>query len=165
MTIKPITEAEAKKVVSWRYDRPYDVYNLAPEALPDLLEPEHAFHAVFDDEENLIGFCSFGQDGRVPGGHYELDALDVGAGLRPDLTGQGRGLAFLEAVLEHARQELAPRRFRATVGTFNARALAVLKKLKFSPVQSFISRGQGPPKPFIVMVKEEPKKVVEADED
>lgn len=164
MTIKPITEAEARKVVSWRYDRPYDGYNLSAADLTRMLEPEHAFHAVFNDDEELIGFCSYGPDGHVPGGHYELDALDVGAGLRPDLTGQGQGQAFLKAVLAYGREHHTPRRFRATVASFNARALAVLRHLEFSPAQSFISRGHGPLKPFIVMVKEEPKRV-EPDDD
>jgi ribosomal-protein-alanine N-acetyltransferase len=61
---------------------------------------------------------------RVPGGDYAGEALDVGGGVRPGLTGRGRGLSLLEAALGFASERFHPPVFRATVAEWNARALA-----------------------------------------
>lgn len=79
-----------------------------------------------------MSFC-FGPDARVPGGDYAADALDVGMGVRPDLTGQGRGLDFVNI----GSRKFAPAEFRVTVAEFNKRALRVWKKAGFRVVQTF----------------------------
>ena len=76
--------------MTWSYDAPYDVYDMTGAEPDELLDPAAGFHAVLACDE-LIGFRSFGPDGRVPGWDYDDTALDTGGGLRPSFTGQGFG--------------------------------------------------------------------------
>jgi [ribosomal protein S18]-alanine N-acetyltransferase len=88
--IAPITARYAADILSWRYPTPYDCYNMADGDPGYYLDPVNGMFAVLSGDE-LIGFRSFGPDGRVPGGAYDDSALDTGGGLRPELTGRGSG--------------------------------------------------------------------------
>jgi RimJ/RimL family protein N-acetyltransferase len=160
--VAPLTVADAHAILSWQYDEPYAIYNMgcaeggAPELMLDvqfLLEPRNGHYAVRDAGDELIGFCCFGEEARVPGGDYSQVALDIGYGMRPALTGQGRGSNFLAAILAFARQEYEPTPFRATIAAFNGRSMRVFANAGFQPIQTFISQSE-PPREFVVMVKE-----------
>jgi ribosomal-protein-alanine N-acetyltransferase len=164
----PMDEATARAIHGWRYEPPYDLYDLAGEPLPGLLlaflDPQNAYYAILDNEGELVAYCCFGPDAQVPGGDYGLPSVDVGLGLRPDLTGQGRGLGYVRAVLDFAREasaggseagdfptgEAGPPAFRVTVAAFNQRAQRVWEKAGFRIVQRFERSGDG--LPFVVMV-------------
>jgi [ribosomal protein S18]-alanine N-acetyltransferase len=153
----PITEAEARAVCGWRYPPPYAVYNASISSVPSLLDPANHYHAAVDEQGELVGFACFGPDARVPGELDQEDAddgvLDVGLGLRPDLTGRGLGPAFVEAILAHGRATFAPRGFRLAVLTFNRRAIAVYERAGFLTAR--IIRGPSPdgPREYLVMRK------------
>jgi ribosomal-protein-alanine N-acetyltransferase len=135
-----IDETSARDVMSWRYDPPYDVYNLDPdseELLQVLLDRNTACYGLTDASGDLVGFCTFGADGQVPGGDYSREALDIGMGIRPDLTGRGKGSVYVNAVLEFAMLTFAPATVRVTVATFNHRARSVWEKAGFCEVQQF----------------------------
>jgi len=134
--IAPLTRQHAEDISTWRYDAPYDVYDMAGVTPDELLDPEVGYHAVMA-EHRLIGFRSFGQDGRVPGWEYDDSALDTGGGLRPELTGGGLGRAVISAGLAFGRARFAPVAFRVTVASFNARALRTVTSLDFERVGSF----------------------------
>jgi ribosomal-protein-alanine N-acetyltransferase len=164
----PMDEAAARAIHSWRYEPPYDLYDLADEPLlgflKAFLDPGNAYYAMFDEAEGLVAYCCFGPDAQVPGGDYGPPAIDVGLGLRPDLTGQGHGLNYAQAVLDFARRTpealaaagalpdgAADRRaFRVTVATFNHRAQRVWEKAGFQIVQRFDRAGDA--LSFVVMV-------------
>lgn len=152
----PMTDGYAREIVAWRYPAEYDLYNTDPmhvsEDVRALTDPANAYYAVWDEEFGLFGFCCFGKDAQVPGGDYGADALDVGLGMRPDLAGQGKGTAFLQAILEFADAEMGPRGYRATIAANNARSRRVFEKAGFALEQSFHSRSL-PPIEFVVMVK------------
>ena len=152
LRIAPLTRAHAEDLATWRYPAPYDVYDLAGADPDELLDPVLGFHAVLAGEE-LIGFRSFGPDGRVPGWDYDDSALDTGGGLRPSLTGQGLGRAVISAGLEFGRAQLAPAAFRVTVASFNARARRTVESLGFEHVASFAAARDG--RPFDVLVRNE----------
>jgi ribosomal-protein-alanine N-acetyltransferase len=150
-------ETSARIILKWRYDPPYDVYNLrsdeADEVVGYFLDPRNNFHRIMDESGNVVGCCSFGPDGQVPGGDYTANALDIGLGLRPDLTGQGRGLDTVTSVLDFARCTFAPRAFRVTVAAFNRRAQRVWEKAGFQLVQTF--QASRDDRAFVVLVREE----------
>ena len=154
LTFYKMDEARACEIVGWQYDPPYDLYNCAPDAVEEtvqgLLNPRHHYYSVWDMEGQLVGYLGFGEDGRVPGGDYTADALDVGGGLRPDRTGQGLGAGFWKAGFEFARRHFAPVAFRATVAAFNKRALRVWEQLGYHPVQTFESTQSGDP--FVILM-------------
>jgi ribosomal-protein-alanine N-acetyltransferase len=134
--IAPLTREHAADISTWRYDAPYDVYDMAGVDPDELLDPEAGYHAVLAGDR-LIGFRSFGTDGQVPGWEYDDSALDTGGGLRPDLTGQGIGRTVIAAGLAFGRARFAPAAFRVTVASFNARALHTVESLGFERVGSF----------------------------
>ncbi|HEY6285153.1 MAG TPA: GNAT family N-acetyltransferase [Ktedonobacteraceae bacterium] len=59
--------------------------------LAELFNPqnwEESYYSVFNEENELVGFFVFKRDNQT---------VEVGLGLRPDLTGKGLGRAFLNA--------------------------------------------------------------------
>jgi ribosomal-protein-alanine N-acetyltransferase len=134
--IAPLTRQHAEDISTWRYDPPYDLYDMVGVEPEDLLDPDVGYHAVLAGDR-LIGFRSFGPDGQVPGWDYDDSALDTGGGLRPELTGQGLGRSVISAGLEFGRARFAPAAFRVTVASFNARALRTVRALGFERVGSF----------------------------
>lgn len=140
-TFRKMDEVCAREIIGWQYEPPYDIYNCSPNEVDDhiqwLLTPQYRYFSVWDDAEKLIGFCCFGEDARVPGGDYTADALDIGWGLKPDRTGQGFGVRFIEAIFDIARRHFSPLAFRVTVAAFNQRSVRVCEKVGFHPVQRF----------------------------
>ena len=157
LTFQLMDEASARATLEWRYDTPYDLYNIAPDdaekEMQLLLDPQNAYYTITDEHGHLVAYCCFGLDGQVAGGDYSAAALDIGLGVRPDLTGQGRGLTYVNAVLDFARRTFPPTAFRVTVAEFNKRALRVWEKAGFRPVQTFQRETDG--RPFVVLIREE----------
>ena len=136
-----ITEQEANEVLRWRYDDLTVMLQPVEQNFDDdlhaLLLPEFNYYAVYDDANELVGFCCYGEDAQVIGGDYTAPALDVGMGLRPDLVGQGRAQAFLQAVLEWGSLHFAPEMFRCTVAAANPRSQRMFARAGFMAVQRF----------------------------
>ena len=141
-SMRPLEDRDARAILLWRYERPYNFYNPPENNKQDyyvaqFLDPELMFHVIVDLADNLVGFCSFGTDGQVTGGDYTADALDIGLGMKPELTGQGRGREFFWTILEHT-QTFSPPRVRLTVATFNERAMQLYRRFGFEEVEQFI---------------------------
>ena len=140
-SIHPIIPENALEIITWRYDPPFDLYNLSQEDLTGLLLPENRYHVVLNEKDDLIGYCCFGKDAQVPGGDYipgEPVVLDIGVGLHPDYTGRGLGKDFVSAVLAFAARTYSPKIYRATVAAFNKRSLKVFRSLGFRITHTFI---------------------------
>ena len=134
--------ADADAVAAWRYQPPYNFYDTAadPSSLVEVLDARrwgHIFFSVFSvlpsssesGDEELAGFLELTAR---PG-----EVIEIGLGLRPDLTGQGLGLSFVEACLDFARRRSRPQAFALDVATFNERARAVYEKAGFVPGNTF----------------------------
>jgi len=150
--IAPLTLEHAEDISTWRYQAPYDIYDMAEVSPEALLEPDAGYHAVLAGDR-LIGFRSFGRDGRVPGWEYDDSALDTGGGLRPELTGQGLGRAAIAAGLAFGRARFAPAAFRVTVASFNLRALRTVESLGFQRAATFTATSDA--RDFEVLVRRE----------
>jgi [ribosomal protein S18]-alanine N-acetyltransferase len=153
-----MNDEEARAIVSWRYEAPYDFYDMAKdqEGSEELLGPperRRGYYAVRSDDE-LVGFFCFGPGGQLPSFDYPDDgSLDVGLGLRPDLTGRGLGLEFLLAGLEFGRGHFAPAGFRLAVATFNERAIEVYERAGFRRVEVFTHHTNSGDYPFLLMTR------------
>jgi ribosomal-protein-alanine N-acetyltransferase len=155
---EPMSDEQARAVVAWRYEAPYDFYDVAndPEGLEELLGPperREGYYAVLSDDE-LVGFFCYGPGGRLQDFDYPDDgSVDVGLGLRPDLTGRGRGLGFVRAGLEFGRRSFSPAGFRLFVATFNERAIRVYERAGFRRLEVFVRYKDGVDQPFLLMTR------------
>jgi RimJ/RimL family protein N-acetyltransferase len=155
-----LTERDARAIIGWRYDEPYSFYNIDPVVLDitvrEMLDGSH--RAVVDEKGVLVGFFVVGPMAQVPGGHeqgvYTGDnTLDIGLGLRPDLTDLGLGLSFVQACLDFALQEFKPATFRLVVATFNRRAIRVYERAGFRRVTTFTSKTSKGDTEFLLMTR------------
>jgi RimJ/RimL family protein N-acetyltransferase len=156
IAIGPMTEEAARAVLAWRYEGIYAFYNADPHDLHDGLHEmlDGSYYAATDGQGALVGFFCFGLPAQVPGGHlYGLyaDALDIGLGMRPDVTGRGLGRGFLTAGLDFARQRFAPTTFRLSVAAFNQRAIRLYETVEFQAVATFVSPTRNGEASFLVM--------------
>ena len=137
----PVEKKHAREFVNWEYEPPYDVYNCPPEEIGDAVQynvdPANNVYAMLDQNEELIGYCSYGKDAQVPGGDYSEEALDIGLMIKPELTGQGMGTAFVEEVTRNGIEKYAPEKLRVTIAAFNKRAMRVWEKNGFQQIQKF----------------------------
>jgi [ribosomal protein S18]-alanine N-acetyltransferase len=145
-----MTQDEAEAIAQWAYDPPYDFYNTAADArdLGELLDPKRRgdrYFAVRDGAGELIGFFEFSRGAGI---------VRVGLGLRPDLTGRGLGLSFLEEGLEFARRTFRPGRFTLSVAEFNKRAIKVYRRCGFSQTRSFVHETNGGTYRFVEMERQ-----------
>ena len=131
-----MTREDAEAVAAWHYEPPYDFYDFAadPEDLNEILDPARwveQYHAV-DLHGELAGFFSFTR-------HDDL--LEIGLGLRPDLTGKSLGGAFVDVGLDYARAAFRPRELFLDVATFNIRAKKVYERAGFSPSHVWVQES------------------------
>jgi ribosomal-protein-alanine N-acetyltransferase len=153
---QPMEQASAHTITRWRYDPPYDLYNLdsgnVDETVQALLDPHNHYFQIAGGQGKLVAYCCFGPDAQVSGGDYGASALDIGLGIRPDLVGGGQGIHYVQAVLDFARPTFAPLVLRVTVAEFNRRALRVWEKAGFRAVQTFHRSLDG--KAFVILTLE-----------
>jgi ribosomal-protein-alanine N-acetyltransferase len=156
---EPMNDEQARAVAAWRYEAPYDFYDMAndPEGLEELLGPperREGYYAVLSDGE-LVGFFCYGPGGQLPTFDYPDDgSVDVGLGLKPDLTGKGLGLEFVRAGLRFGRHRFSPAGFRLSVATFNERAILIYERAGFRRVEVFMHHENGADYPFLLMTRE-----------
>jgi [ribosomal protein S18]-alanine N-acetyltransferase len=146
---EPMSDEQARAVAAWHYDPPYDFYDWEADQddLAELLDAnrrEDRYFAVLDQHDRLIGFFACHRDG---------DAVDIGLGLRPNLTGRGHGLPFMLAGLAFARERHAPfRTFQLAVAAFNERAIRVYTRAGFHQVGGvYLHHTNGGEHPFLRM--------------
>ena len=131
MRVEDWNGRHASEVATWHYEPPYDFYDLAsdPHDEAEMRDPAYAarYRAVLAEDDDLLdAFWYFNPQG---------DAVDVGIGLRPALTGRGLGEWFLRAQLDYATGEWRPATFRLFVAAWNERAIRLYERLGFSEVR------------------------------
>lgn len=145
---RPLTQADAEAIAGWHYPEPYSFYDWTADEddLAELLDPAGRggmYAAVDDPHGELIGFFSFKPK--------EAGRIEIGLGLRPDHTGRGLGLAFVEAGLDDLRPRLEPRDFSLAVAAFNRRAITVYERAGFSEVRRYSHHTNGADWEFVEM--------------
>ncbi len=159
LLIRPVSDEHARTFLTWRYEEPYTLYNPDPhsfeEDLEEYLDPSNGYFSILDEHGELLGSCCLGPGGQVRGGEYDdPSALDVGIGLRPDLTGKGIGTGVLEAIMAFAQKRYAPTGFRATVAAFNERSLRMCEKAGFRRDRTFVRRDPSGDLEFVQLSRE-----------
>lgn len=141
----PMTEEQASIIGSWQYEEPYSLYSMegCDSSIKEMLEEEY-YYAV-DNENELVGYISFGDSARVPGGYavgiYEDEqVIDIGLGLRPDYTGKGKGREFVTDAVNFLRKQGRGECVQLVVAAFNERAMKVYERAGFVRGISFTSK-------------------------
>ena len=149
-TFTLMNEMEAREVRTWHYAEPYEIYSMdsgsEEEGLAELLERRSPHYAVHNEEGALVAYFCFGTSAQVwqseaPALYSEDATIDIGVGMRPDFTGQGLGLALVNAALDFARETFQPRHFRLFVHTFNERAIRVYERAGFVHTRVFTQQS------------------------
>jgi ribosomal-protein-alanine N-acetyltransferase len=145
-----MSDQEATRISGWHYEPPYDFYDATsdPDDLRELLDPKRrkdAYFSVFDEGGVLVGFFQFEREGTT---------VDIGLGMRPDLTGRRLGVRYLLAGLEFARERFSPERFRMSVATFNERAIRVYERAGFRRGNEYMHSTNGGEYLFLSMARE-----------
>jgi ribosomal-protein-alanine N-acetyltransferase len=137
--IREMNRAAAERIAGWRYAGPYSFYDLAADAedLREFMDENNwadVYFSVHDERDDVVGFFEFKHAG---------DELEIGLGLRPDLTGRGFGTQFMAACLDFARRRYRTTRFRLAVAAFNERAIRVYERAGFIRTGTHIRHRNG----------------------
>lgn len=127
LRIEKMDQQAAEEIADrWKYGGEYAFYDMTadPEDYAEIISPEkrgERYFSVFSGSA-LAGFFCVEREGA---------AVELGLGLRPDLTGQGLGQAFLRTVLRYVEERFAPEAVRLSVASFNRRAVKVYERAGF----------------------------------
>ena len=146
---KPMDAASAQAIAAWQYEGIYAFYDLTADAadMAEFLDPQNwpdSYYAVFDEKDTLVGFFCFA---------VAEKCVEIALGLRPQLTGQGLGRAFLESGLRFAEQKYRSASFCLSVAAFNQRAIKVYEKVGFQQGTRFLNETNGGQFEFLRMFK------------
>ena len=157
---RTMTQADAEQISTWHYPDPFAFYDPSADAddLAELLDPTlrgDEYVSVEDEAGEVVGFFQFKQSQEVVGffqfKQSQGDVIEIGLGLRPELTGQGIGGGFLKAGLRHARTRFGQTRIVLAVATFNRRAITVYERAGFVAVRTYMHRTNGGEWEFVEM--------------
>lgn len=82
------------------------------------------------------------------------DIVDIGLGIKPELTGNGLGQAFLLEILDYIRKNISVKTVRLGVASFNERAKKVYEKAGFVQTKIYDQPTNGSVYEFVEMKKE-----------
>lgn len=147
-TFQAMTQEQAEVIAeTWRYEGDYSFYDMDADAedLEEFLDPEKraGVYFVVLDRYKIIGFYSFQQP--------DEDTVEIGLGMKPELTGQGAGAEFLAAGLRFAEAVYRPEHFVLSVAAFNKRAIRLYEKNGFKKTESFMQATNGGQYEFVKM--------------
>jgi [ribosomal protein S18]-alanine N-acetyltransferase len=101
--IREMIRAAAEAIVQWRYAEPYSFYDMdAADDLRQFMDGNNwadVHFSDYDERDDVVGFFEF---------KGEEVELEMGLGLRPDLTGRGLRTQFMAAGLDFARCRYRP---------------------------------------------------------
>lgn len=153
-TVKKMTEQNAIDVLTWKYEKPYDFYNnvLSGDAILEL--QDGSYKTIHNQNNDVIGFFCIGKSAQVPNNRqeeiYPEDYIDIGLGMKPELTGKGKGFTFLSTILNDIQKDNPNKKLRLTVANFNKRAIRLYEKFDFIPAHEFTNERAT----FITMERE-----------
>lgn len=144
-----MTQPQAEHIARhWQYEGIYSFYDMAadPEDLAEFLDAGQRKDAYFTVHQGgeTVGFYSFTPTSE--------DTIDIGLGMKPDLTGKGIGREFLKAGLEFADSAYRPDKITLSVATFNKRAITLYRHSGFNEVERFAQATNGSTFEFVKMV-------------
>ncbi|PFA63052.1 GNAT family N-acetyltransferase [Bacillus sp. AFS015802] len=147
-TFEMMNQEQAEDIAyNWHYDGEYSFYDMEADEddLAEFLDSGTRGDSVFAvlKEDELIGFFSINKVGP--------DICDIGLGLRPDLTGKGMGLEFLNSGIDFVQSRFNPVKITLSVATFNQRAIKTYRRIGFKDIETFMQDTNGSTFEFLKM--------------
>ncbi|WP_216378137.1 GNAT family N-acetyltransferase [Arcanobacterium phocae] len=109
----------------WKYPDQYSFY--------DMTEDVDDYNEIVDPKQRE-NYFSIKENGSLIG-YFVVDSNDdsvtLGLGMRPELTGQGKGESFLNYIISFIVKKYKPTKIKLSVVDFNKRAMKVYKKCGF----------------------------------
>ncbi|MBI0063599.1 GNAT family N-acetyltransferase [Bifidobacterium polysaccharolyticum] len=124
-----LTQANADQIArKWHYSGQYSFYDMENdlEDLEEIITPKlrgDKYYQVVDDQDELVGYFCLER--------LSEEKVEVGLGLRPDLTGHGLGLNFVKGIEEFIQNNFNYRIIVLSVASFNKRAIKVYQGAGF----------------------------------
>ena len=137
-----LIEDEAREITTWAYPPPFDVHDVSDPAVLLTVGPDgEGYYPAVDDAGRLVAFAVIGAEARVRGQRPAGGVVDVGIGVRPDMTGRGLGTALVAQVVALAAGLTGATAARAAVAAANERSLALCRSAGFRDVREFAGPG------------------------
>lgn len=130
---KKMSQEEAETIANWKYEGIYSFYDkdLITEDLQEFLNEDsrgERYFSIYEHNE-LVGFLSVSS--------LNTQVCVIGLGMRPDLTNQGRGVAFIKDIINFIKKNFNYDRIELSVATFNKRAIKVYRTIGFEHVKFY----------------------------
>ncbi|WP_240479787.1 GNAT family N-acetyltransferase [Paenibacillus wynnii] len=114
------------------------------------------YFCAFNPDNAIIGYICIGDSARVTGGYVNgiyssAKYVDIGLGLKPELTNKGFGYNFLTSSIQFLKDQYDIHEFQLVVASFNERAIKVYERVGFVKGVHFKSRIDDIEIDFVVM--------------
>jgi [ribosomal protein S18]-alanine N-acetyltransferase len=136
---------------NWKYDGQDSFYNMTEdeEDLQEFLSPKNwanKVYAALDEYDQLVGFFQY---------DIKNFQLEIGLGLKPELTGKGIGGSFVSAGIDFGIKSLNSNIniLVLSVAAFNKRAINLYRKLGFKIIHTNMISTNGSQYEFYKMEK------------
>ena len=143
-----MTQEQAEDIAfTWHYDGEYSFYDMEAdkEDLAEFLNPETRGETMFavTYKDELVAFLSVAR--------VDNTTFDIGLGMKPSLTGRGKGAEFLKAAIDFVKSEFPAEKITLSVAAFNQRAIKVYRKIGFEDTGSMMQKTNGSTFEFLNM--------------
>lgn len=147
-SIQPLIQEDAQVIAyEWHYEKPYDFYDMEAdhEDFLEFVNPNKRkgpYYSLYE-AHSLIGFFSAIQTNDT--------TINLGLGMHPSMTGQGKGQSFLESILSFIKNNFFAEKIELSVATFNKRAIRAYEKVGFKAMDTFMQKTNGSTFEFLKM--------------
>lgn len=152
-TITTLSQENALKIANeWHYAAPYDFYDMQNdiEDYEEIINPslrQNNYYQVTNDKNDLVGFFVI-EPADKNKGKYE-----IGLGMNPSITGKGKGIDFLNLIINFSQSKFCVLEIILDVAQFNVRAQKVYQKAGFKISRHHEQKTNGTTYNFVEMTK------------
>lgn len=147
MIIKKMKQSEAEIIANnWKYEGVYSFYDMTDdiedyeEIISEEQRGERYFSVLYNKE--LYGFFCVEQ---------EKDTIEIGLGMKPQCTGKGNGVTFVNNILKFVSSKYSYDTIILDVASFNKRAIKVYERAGFTKTKEIMVNTNGGNYEFTVM--------------
>lgn len=149
--IVPLTEAHCEDICTWSYPMPYHTYNWYPweimlakqDEFADARLRDEQYRAVVNENGVLWGFVQY---------FPIVGVTRIGLGMRPELCGQGHGVAFVQAITAEAKRNKPTNEIDLEVLAWNIRAYRTYQQAGFVQTDTYTKKTRTSIETFYCMV-------------